>query len=377
MRWLRPALAGVVLAAFTGACSKDSIAPKSLANPQATSAQLASLDTIFSAPALNSLSQVSASVKASAPAPGTTLALAGMLQPLAQSTDLGSYGRRLQDLVAFSRLIPRFSVQAATALFPDTLKGKTFEWDTTSNGYVATTRTGAPANGMRFILYAIDPLTSSPAKPLTEVGYIDLMDESTTHPTLHVMVAGVGGAPVYVNYTVTLASQTTSSVVVTTAGYITNGATSPDSVVFAGTITGSGSASSITVTEDVSFDVNARDIHVRDWQQATVTQTSTSLKVSFRFEHGGEVVTLDGTLNVDTTAGTVSGTITSHVDGGLFATCTVNGTSTSFSLTCTGAAQGGLNADEQAALHHLGDAAQNISALFQKILGPALTVLGA
>ena len=79
MRWLRPALAGVVLAAFTGACSKDSIAPKSLANPQATSAQLASLDTIFSAPALNSLSQVSASVKASAPAPGTTLALAGML----------------------------------------------------------------------------------------------------------------------------------------------------------------------------------------------------------------------------------------------------------------------------------------------------------
>jgi hypothetical protein len=376
MRWLHPALAGVVLAVFTGACSKESIAPKALADPQATSAQLASLDTMFGTPILSSYSQISSSIQTSAPAPLPVLALTGAINPLTQSTDLNPYARRLQNLLAFSRLVPQLSSRAATALFPDTLKGKTFEWNFSTNQYAATARAGAPANGVRFILYAIDPLTGYPANPATEVGYIDLMDESAAQPKLHVVVAGVGGTPVYVDYTVTLASQTSNAVSITTAGYITNGASSPDSIRFAGTVAASGNAASITVTEDVSFDVNSRDIHVRDYQQGTVTQTSASLKVSFRFEHGSEVVTLDGALNVDTSAGTVSGTITSHVDGGLFATCTVNGTSTSFSLTCTGAVQGGLNADEQAALHHLGDASQKIGALFQDILRPAINIFG-
>src|SRR2546425_684889 len=283
--FLRPALAGLVLAALTGACGKESIAPKSLANPQATNAQLASLDTIF---------------------------------------------------------------------------------------------TGAPVTGVRFILYAINEVTGYPANPPVEVGYLDLIDETGSgSPKLHVIVAGVGGSPVYVNYTVTLAGQTANSATITTAGYITNGASSPDSVRFSGSISASGTATSVTVTEDVSFDINSRDIHVRDWQRATVTQTSASLRLSFRFEHGGEVVTLEGALDVDETAGTVSGTITSKVDGGLFATCTVTGTSTSFSLTCTGADADGLNADEQAALHHLGDAVERIGTLFQGILAPAIGVLGA
>jgi hypothetical protein len=367
-----------VVALIASACGKDSIGPKSLADPQATSASLASLDTIFNAAPLHSFSALSGSIQASAPAALPALAGVAAVNPLTQSSDLRPYAQRILGARMFARLVPDLSTRATAALFPTGVIGKTFEWDFGTESYLATARTGAPTTGVRFILYAIDQLTGYPANPLVEVGYIDLIDETGGgSPKLHVIVAGVDGTPVYVNYTVTLASQAATSTKITTAGYITNGASSPDSVRFDGSVTASGSQTSLSVTEDVSFDVNSRDIHVRDWQRVTLTQTTVSLSVSFRFEHGGEVVTLQGTLDVDQSAGTVNGTITSRVDGGLFATCSVRGNSSTFSLTCTGADQDGLNADEQNALHHLSDALENIGLLFQGILSPAISVLGA
>jgi hypothetical protein len=373
---LRPVLAGLVLAAFTGACGKEAIAPKSLADPQATTVQLASLDTIFNAAVLQSLSAVSGSIQPTAPAL-PALALASALNPLTRSPELRPYARRIEGARIFGRLLPQRSVSAMAALFPPALMGKTFEWDFVASQYDTTARTGAPATGVRFILYAINELTGSPAEPAVEVGYLDLIDETGSgNPKVHVIVAGVGGTPVYVNYTVNIASQSLSSVRITTTGYITNGASSPDSVRFNGTVTVSGDQNNVSVTDDVSFDVNSHDIHVRNWQRITLTETTASLRISFRFEHGGEVVTLEGTLDVDVTAGTVTGTIVSKVDGGLFATCTATGTSTSYSLTCTGADADGLNANEVEALHHLGDAVESIGSMFEGILTPAIGVLG-
>ncbi|HEV8509407.1 MAG TPA: hypothetical protein VGQ48_03035 [Gemmatimonadales bacterium] len=373
---LRGALAVAVLSA---ACGKDSVGPKSPADPQATTAQLQSLGSIFDVPALNSLSAVSDSITpTSAVVPALQLAAAS--NPLMQSR-LRPYAERIEGARVFTRLVPQMSVSraaAAAALFPPALLGKTFEWNFTALRYDTTARTGAPGTGVRFILYAIDELTGSPAGPApgVEVGYIDLMDETGSgNPKVHVIVAGVGGTPVYVDYTVTLASQSATSVKITTAGYITNGASSPDSLRFNGAITLSGSPSSVSVTEDVSFDVNSHDIHVRNWQRVTFADPELSLRISFRFEHAGEVVTLDGTLDVNESTHEVSGSVTSKVDGGLFATCNVNGTSSSFTLTCTGADDDGLNADEHAALDALGEAAGNITSLFEGILLPAIAVL--
>ncbi|MFW6084886.1 MAG: hypothetical protein ACODAA_06705, partial [Gemmatimonadota bacterium] len=61
---------------------------------------------------------------------------------------------------------------ALRSLIPADLLGTTFEWDEVENGYVATERTGAPANGIRFILY--DRTTD----PLVENGFVDITDES-------------------------------------------------------------------------------------------------------------------------------------------------------------------------------------------------------
>jgi hypothetical protein len=373
---------GLALAVFAAACGKDSVGPKSLADPQATTAQLASLDTIFNSPVLNSFGALSPSITTTS-APVPALPMIAVLNPLKQSPSLRPYAKRIEDARMFSRLVPEMSVNGAAALFPAELVGKTYEWDFTNLRYDTTSRAGAPSNGVRFILYAIDELTGSPAEPApgVEVGYLDLKDESGSgNPKVHVTVAGVGGTPVYVDYTVTLASQAETSVKITTAGYVTNGASSPDSLRFSGavtiTVSGSGSQTSFSVTEDVSFDVNSHDIHVRNWQRVTFTETSLSLRLSFRFEHAGEVITLEGTLDVDEASDQVSGSVTSKVDGGLFATCNLTGTSTSFTLTCSGADEDGLNADEQTALDALGEAAGNITELFGGLLSPAIGVLG-
>lgn len=50
--------------------------------------------------------------------------------------------------------------------------GTTFEWDAAEDGYEATGRTGAPADGIRFILY------DRTATPLVENGFVDLTDDS-------------------------------------------------------------------------------------------------------------------------------------------------------------------------------------------------------
>ncbi len=58
--------------------------------------------------------------------------------------------------------------------------GKTYTWDSAQDIYVQSALTGAPASGVRFILYSVDPATGLPNEaPLTPIGNVDLTDEST------------------------------------------------------------------------------------------------------------------------------------------------------------------------------------------------------
>ncbi|MFL5614119.1 MAG: hypothetical protein ACJ796_10710 [Gemmatimonadaceae bacterium] len=57
---------------------------------------------------------------------------------------------------------------------PDDEKGKTFVWDANTRMYVPDpTVVGAPALGVRFLLYVWDPV-NGPILPLTRVGYVDI-----------------------------------------------------------------------------------------------------------------------------------------------------------------------------------------------------------
>lgn len=66
------------------------------------------------------------------------------------------------------------------AEIPAQLLGRTFVWNTAETRWVADeARTGAPADGLRVIWYALDDLGEI-AMPLAERGYIDVRDVSTT-----------------------------------------------------------------------------------------------------------------------------------------------------------------------------------------------------
>jgi hypothetical protein len=85
---------------------------------------------------------------------------------------------------------PFFSAVPAT--IPDFLEGVTFEWNDLEGGYVPGERPGAPANGLRFILYAVNPITGVPVEPFTEIGYLEVSD-SSTWPSLNISMSVVIG----------------------------------------------------------------------------------------------------------------------------------------------------------------------------------------
>ncbi len=60
---------------------------------------------------------------------------------------------------------------------PSGALGVTFIYDPVE-GYIPSQRTGAPANGVRFILYAVDPILEEPVTPLNEIGWLDIIDTS-------------------------------------------------------------------------------------------------------------------------------------------------------------------------------------------------------
>jgi hypothetical protein len=374
--------AGLVLGLAASAACKESIAPKSLANPQQTTAQMNAFDTLFNVPILTSFSALSIEMGPQQVAQARIQALrtlAAATNPLRKQSALRPFAQGYETARMLRDLVPTMLDASAEDIFPPDVDGKTYEWNVDADVYLPTTRMGAPATGARFILYAVDVLTGLPNEPLVEVGFVDMIDQSTASVAkLRVLVVGTttGSPVIYMNYTTTLEALSASSARIGTAGYVTNSATSPDTLRFTGNLNVSGSATSASVTQDVSFDVDSHDAHARLWERVTVTSSDANLRIFFLFKHGIEIVTLEGTFDADLIGQVLDGSITVKVDGGLFATCDVASTPTSYNLTCEGADADGLNAAEVEALDEIGEALAGMESVFAGVLNPAVNIFG-
>src|SRR5216117_3666480 len=150
-------------------------------------------------------------------------------------------------------LVPSSGAIAASIFPPAVVLGTTYTWNATTFQYEANDPAvvpGAPSNGVRFILYALDlagqPIATQP------IGYADLMDESSGNTqTLHVLVVGTTTDPpvTYLDYavSVTVGASTANVAVV---GFITDGIERLDFNAAIGETTGS-------ATFDIRFDENA------------------------------------------------------------------------------------------------------------------------
>lgn len=191
------------------------------------------------------------------------------------------------------------------AVIPAPLLGKTMEYSVAQERYVVGQRTGAPANGVRFVLYAVDPVTEAIVTPLVETGYVDLT-RTVTNQVATARVEAYSNSNnlgKVLDYSVTLGGLLVGPTA-TVAGFARNGT---DSLTF--------SLTSAFSLQNATIDI--------DWRTALPTRGLTS-----RMEQtisGGEVGTIavDGRLSSRNGSVGISGTISMGTGGTL--TVTTNG----------------------------------------------------
>jgi predicted small lipoprotein YifL len=317
-----------VLVLALAACGKDGSGPSEF-DPDGTTADMSSADEAFGAPASESFAAV-----------GTDISLAlGGSAVVASSASLATttrpelaarYGRQM------ASLLPGRSggIQASVSAIPSAALGVTYVWDETTDAYVESSLTGAPSNGVRFILYAVNPVTHRPVEPVTEVGYVDVIDESgSTTDAFRVIV--VSDDVTYLDYSLT-AQATSSGGTVTISGYATDGATRAN-FNLENTITEI--ASGFAFTLDYDLDVPSRDLSV-DYTLTWSTADTSSLELDLSISGSNGNVRVTGSYDE------TGGELNVRVNGDVFATVTLEGGTT----VVTGASGEPLTAAEQETL---------------------------
>src|SRR2546426_3121640 len=189
-RSLLPYLAAAA-ALLAAACGDNPLQPKKPADPLATAANVQALGTSFPSLPFQSFSFATTYVPTAASPMAALRPLLRAAQPtLVTRRALSLAESRLAATALRAALVPSSGAVAASIFPPGVVLGTTYTWNATTFQYEANDPAvvpGAPSNGVRFILYALDlagqPIATQP------IGYADLMDESSGNTqTLHVLV---------------------------------------------------------------------------------------------------------------------------------------------------------------------------------------------
>jgi hypothetical protein len=258
--------------------------------------------------------------------------------------------RSAKRLAALRPAPPNNSFSASSAAIPSEIAGKTYEYS--GGSYVPTDRTGAPANGVRFLLYAVDPVTFQPVEPLVETGHVDITDLSGT-TTQSARVEVVSGTTTYLDYTVTASSVTGR---VTVIGFVTDG-THRANLNLLATLT---SANSLTLV--YGLDVPQRDVSIVLNLTATGLDTETST-FNVLLSMSGP----NGTLSISGQFTSTGGTLTVRTGDRTLAIITVSGTA---EPVITGADGLPISDEDAAALRRVFQLAAEAFASFEGLLGP-------
>ena len=312
--------------------------PEAPFNPTGTTEDIAAVHEAFASDAFASFSTFSVYFDA---ALGTSTLVSGSAEAFRfrQTTSAGEFraaaARNARRVAALMQGRVHGSLSASSAAIPSEVAGKTFEYNGAEYG--PTDRTGAPSNGVRFIIYAVNPITLQPYTPLQEAGYVQLTDLSGT-TTQAARVVVVSNDITYLDYTVT-ASATVTGGRITVAGYVTDGEHRAN-VSLRAAVT---EAAGLSLVYGV--DVPERDVSI------DLTMTTTGLDQ--------ETATVNIDLGMSGPNGTVSmsgqftgagGTITVRVNGDVFAHVASSGAGEPI---ITGADGQPLTPDEEAAFQNI------------------------
>jgi hypothetical protein len=331
-------------------------------NAQGTSSDMNAVAAAFSSPTMASLAWSSGSMDAVFGAPLVRSSLGAIQTAAPASTSLAASGRRLvQSAMAFNG---RATPNVALAVLPVEALGKTLEYNPATAVYEVTARIGAPANGVRFILYTINPVTRVPVEPLTEAGYADVLDESTATAN-SVRLQLVSGGVTYLDYGITGSTTATSGSAVID-GFATDGTTRVNFVLdnsYAGVI--NGAASSATL--DYRLDAPSLDVSLHYVVSLTQLQVSEIAAVDIT------VAGPHGNVGIKGQVAETGGALTATVNGDAFAVVTIDGEGTVASITKPDGSA--LTAEEYGALAAIWGLVKEGADVFEDLLDPVDNLL--
>lgn len=331
------------LIALVAACS-DSTGPEDFNPTDANTQADAVLSVVSGNTALASLSALAPYMQFGAAQMGLSVAPFDPTEPQVRTA--------VERLQAIRVAGPSFGSSASLALFPADLLGKTLVFNPQLERYeVDDAATGAPADGVRLILYAVDPILHQILEPLDPVGYLDLIDVSTVSYDALQLVAVIEGET-FLDYVASV-TQTTDSVTIAVEGFLSDGT---DQVDFDLSLTGTANSLSL----DYLLSANGN-----------------SVRLEASFSGDGEdafeaTLTIDGddtiVLSITVTPSTVSGEITYNGDVAV----TISGTPEEVTFERPDGTP--LTEQEINALEALGNIIEELFDAFDNLLAPALVV---
>jgi hypothetical protein len=347
--YARRSLAAAALALVLAGCKNDGASPSTF-DPQGTAADMAAAQDAFASEPTASFSAAAGDI--SLALGGSPLVASSAALALANPSKVSrQYARKIASLVPTGAS----GIQASVVAIPSEVAGKTFVWDESTDTYVVSDLSGAPSNGVRFLLYAVDPVTFRPVEPVVETGYVDVIDQSTS-ALANVRIKVVEANVTYLDYQVVASATTSSSGLVTISGFAFNGTTRANF-----TLKHTVSESSFSL--DYELDVPSRDLSV-DWTATIANISLTEVVVTLDLAVSGP----NGDVRLVGTSGVEGGTFTVKVNGDTFATITLTGSS----LTITGAGGDPLTSDEEQALVMVFDSYEASLDAFSHLLMPVI-----
>jgi hypothetical protein len=298
----------VILSLGIAGCSNDGPNDAPF-NPAGTSQDLDAAQGAFESPLFQSFAAIGGDIDAVVTTPVS--AAIGQVRG-------GLIGDARQYATRLTRMLPGTGAGAAAAVaaIPPAALGKTYEYSIAEDRYVESSRAGAPANGVRFLLYAINPVTGRPVSPLNEVGYADVRDLSggSTRSARVVVVSSAGVT--YLDYTVGASANTSATGgTINIGGFITDGTTRAEFDLDNTVTATSGGGARLDL--DYQLDVPSRDVSldftmVFDGDETPTAELdltvsgpngSVTLKGDFSFDQGGALqVLVNGTLFANITS---------------------------------------------------------------------------
>lgn len=333
------AFAGLVLAG----CAEETQLETNL-NEAEVQDDVAAVQAAFDNPASNSFSEMGGYMDAALAAPGGAMLRAPM-QALRQGSTLPLEESR-------NRLVAVFADGEPSAI-PVSALGKTFVWNTTTGEYEVSARTGAPANGVRFVLYQVSLATFLPAVPLVEVGYADFVRAGSS-ATVSVFVTG--GTKV-LEYTATVGG-TEQFPTFSVEGFAGTGANRAEFNLAIGV-----SATTGNVATTWRTDVPSRGLTSR----VSLLASTSSVTFNAMMRRGLRKIEIGGTFTAN------GATLTVEIGDRVFARITITGETE----TITGPNGEALTAEQVATLEQIFDWFEGAFDAPLVLVGPLATLLDA